>query len=78
MKTLSRLLLGPTLAAVLLLVCTPTNAAIEAVGRPMTGLGVWQSTPAWELRFRSCRRTHRRWPRLFRGPKLPSGWRCRR
>jgi hypothetical protein len=30
MKLLSRLLLAPTLAAVLLLACTPTNAAVRA------------------------------------------------
>jgi hypothetical protein len=41
MKDLSRLLLA--LAAVLVLACTPTNAA-PRVGRPMTGFGVWRST----------------------------------
>ena len=38
MKDLSRLLLAPALAAMLLL------ARIEAAGPPMTGLGVWRST----------------------------------
>ena len=44
MKVLSRLLLAPTLAAVLLLTCTPTNAARRVADRLMTGLGVWRST----------------------------------
>jgi hypothetical protein len=37
MKHLSRLLLAPTLAAVLLLVCTPTNAARRVSGSPYDG-----------------------------------------
>ena len=44
MKVLSCLLLAPTVAAALLLAGTPTNAAIEAAGLLMTGLGVWRST----------------------------------
>ncbi len=37
MKGLSRLLLAPTLAAVLLLACTPTNAARRVGGSPCDG-----------------------------------------
>ena len=37
MKNLSRLLLAPTLAAVLLLACTPTNAARRIGGSPYDG-----------------------------------------
>ena len=37
MKVLSGLLLAPTLAAVLLLACTPTNAARRAGGSPYDG-----------------------------------------
>jgi hypothetical protein len=37
MKVLSRLLLAPTLAAVLLLACTPTNAARRGSGSPYDG-----------------------------------------
>ena len=37
MKNLSRLLLAPTLAVVLLLACTPTNAARRISGSPYDG-----------------------------------------
>jgi hypothetical protein len=37
MKVLSDLLLAPTLAAVLLLACTPTNAARRVGGSPFDG-----------------------------------------
>jgi hypothetical protein len=45
MKHLSRLLLAPTLAAVLLLACAPTLPRVGSAGRPTTGVGVWRSTP---------------------------------
>jgi hypothetical protein len=38
MKGLSRLLLAPTLAAVLLLACSPTNAARRIGGSPYDGI----------------------------------------
>jgi len=38
MKDLSRLFLAPTLAAVLLLACTPTNAARRIGGSPYDGI----------------------------------------
>ena len=44
MKGLSRLLLAPTLAAVLLLARARRMPRIESADRLMTGLGVWQST----------------------------------
>jgi hypothetical protein len=44
MKNLSRLLLPPTLAAVLLLSCAQTNAAHRGGGSAYDGIGVWQST----------------------------------
>ena len=37
MRFLSRLMIAPTLAAVLLLVCTPTNAARRGGGPPYDG-----------------------------------------
>jgi hypothetical protein len=43
MEHLSRLMIAPTLAAVLLSPCTPTNAA-RRIGGSLTGLGVWRST----------------------------------
>jgi len=56
MKNLS--LLAPILAAVVLIACTPTNAASRI---PMTGLGVWRSTPCSRgLRFRPRGRTDNR------------------
>ena len=77
MKDLSHLLVAPALAAVLLLACTPTNAAHRGGGSAYDG--TW-SVAIYTLRGDCSARssTDRRWPRLFQGPKLPSEWRCRR
>ena len=76
MSKLSRLFLAPTLAAVLLgFASPPSNAARRIAGSPYDRGDLH---PTRGLRFRSRRRADRRWPRLFRGPKLPSEWRCRR
>jgi hypothetical protein len=77
MKNLSRLLLAPTLAAALLLACTPTNAARRFGGSPYDGT-CGDLHFARGLRFSARSRTDRRRPRVFPGPKLPSEWRCRR
>ena len=79
MKNLSRLLLAPTISAALLLACTPTNAARRVDGSAYDG--TW-SLAIYTLRGDcgsvrvACK--DRRWPRVFRGPKLPIEWRCRR
>jgi hypothetical protein len=79
MRVFSRLMLAPTLAAALLLTCTPTNAAHRGGGSPYDGTwSVAIYTQRGGLRFCSCGCKDRRWPRVFRGPKLPIEWRCRR
>jgi hypothetical protein len=79
MKVLSGLFLAPTLAAALLLACTPTNAARRVGGSPYDGTS---SVAIYTLRGDCasvrCSRKGRRRPRLFRGPKLSSQWRGRR
>ena len=78
MSKLSLLFLAPTLAAVLLgFASPPSNAARRVAGSPYD-LECGDLHPTRGLRFRSRRRADRRWPRLFRGPKLPSEWRRRR
>jgi hypothetical protein len=79
MKVLSDLLLAPTLAAVLLLACTPTNAARRVGGSPFDG--TW-SVAVYTLRgdCGSVRVAARiAGGRVYsQGRKLPSEWRCRR
>jgi hypothetical protein len=76
MKSLSRLLLAPTVAAALLLPCNPTNAASRVGGSPYD--------ETWSVAIYTQRgdcgsvREDRRWPRVFRGSKLSIEWSCRR
>ena len=64
MKVLSGLLLAPTLAAVLLLAFTPTNAARRGGGSAFDGS--WSvAIYTRGLQFRARSSTDRRRPRLF-------------
>ena len=77
MKNLPRPFLAPTIVALLLgLACTSSNAARRVGLRRDLECG--NLHPARELQFCSCSRKDRRWPRVFRGPKLPIKWRSGR
>jgi hypothetical protein len=66
MKVLSGLLLAPTLAAVLLLDCAPTNAARRGGGSAFDGSwSVAIYTQRGDCGSRACSSTDRRRSRLF-------------